>query len=136
LHDHDHDHEQLHEATRRHVADVFERHALRTQTPPSLSTLVLTTTKVIDVDHAGHSCMSIGVINPNNCAVYWGVGGSRPQPGSYAVSQPPRSLMVLPFPVQDFPLGADAAELATLGAACVLQVLRFNTLQPCFLGAV
>jgi hypothetical protein len=113
---------------------AFEEHLARVQCNPDLRTLVLTALAPIDTDQSGHTCLSIGVLNPTAVDIYWGIGGARPQPGQRAIAQPGKSLMVLPLRASDFSIGADPADLAAGDVPVFL--LRFSTVQACFLGSV
>lgn len=100
--------------------------------PVDLRTVVLTAADPVDGDGAGHLAHSIGVLNLTAVTVYWGIGGARPQPGAYAIEQPPNTLLVLPVQCGELQLGAKAADLAAGDA--VLHVLRYAAVQPAFLG--
>jgi hypothetical protein len=112
------------------LAELFRR----VDTPARLNTVVLTQTEPIKRDETATSSLSIGVYNPSPVKVFWGIAGGKASQDARAPSQPPSSLLVLPVAVEDLELGANAADLAAGDA--VLYVLRFDTVQPAFLGVL
>lgn len=125
--------EQVQGAVKAGAGSAFREHLARRDTSPALSYPVLTASQPIQQDMDGHTALALGVLNPNDLTIYWGIGGAIPQPGKRAIAQPARSLMVLPLMVGDILFGADAADLAAGDAP--LYVMRFTCPQPCFLGA-
>jgi hypothetical protein len=85
-------------------------------------------------DDVGHESPSFGIYNPNAVSVYLGLGAI-PRPGAATMSVPPNSLVVLPLAAGDIDLGVDPTDPLLVGDAVVL-VLRFDVVQPAFLGAL
>jgi len=121
-------------ASSERVHSAFREQLQRQDTNPDLIPVVLTAGQPIAVDRQGATSLSIGVLNPSDVVIYWGIGGARAEPDGRSIAQPARSLMVLPLRAQDLALGADPADLAA--GDVVLQLMRFATVQPCMLGGV
>lgn len=90
--------------------------------------------KQTDRDDAGRESPSFGVFNPNPVKVYLGMG-SIARPGSAGLSVPANSLVVFPLSITDLDIGIDPADPLTAQDA-IVTVLRFETVQPAFLGAL
>jgi hypothetical protein len=77
---------------------------------------------------------SVGIVNPFELIVYLGLDGGRAAPNSHAFMVPPKSAMVIPVAVDKFDIGVDPAVL--LEESVTIHLLRFQTVQPFFLGAM
>lgn len=79
--------------------------------------------------------LSVGLLNPNAIPIYWSTTGTA-QPAARAFSTPPNALLVLPISAQWVGVGANPADLNTLGVgiAVVSFLIRYFTVQPAFLG--
>jgi hypothetical protein len=106
----------------------------RLNEPASITTHVLTQTRPRAIDDAHAPALSIGVFNPNDVTIFWGIGGGLAEPGRRAISQPGKSLLVLPVGATSLELGATAADLAAGDA--VLFLLRFESVQPASFGGL
>lgn len=75
--------------------------------------------------------LSVGVINPMAIPVYLGIGGAPATATGRAFPVPGNGGVVLPVTVEDFEIGVDPADVATLaGSTGVYYVLLFKTVQP------
>ncbi|HET7120310.1 MAG TPA: hypothetical protein VFI17_03540 [Solirubrobacterales bacterium] len=80
------------------------------------------------------AALSIGIVNPVELSIYVGLSGERAAPNSRAFVVPPKSAMVVPVAVDKFELGVDPTVLGEESATIFL--LRFDTVQPFFLGSM
>lgn len=115
---------------------LFAQYMEQLRTPPRRGTFTFSTTQTRRRDDAGALHASYGVINPNAVRIYLGIGGEIAAPGSGAISVPENSVMVLPFAVADVELGVDPLDPDLAAGDVVVQTLRFNSVQPLFLGAL
>jgi hypothetical protein len=125
--------QQLVKETRAAVNELLQL-AKRQQRPAQLREVSLSQQTPKQRDEAGDTALSIGIYNPSPVTVYSSINGGAAEPGRDSLSFPPTSLTVLPLPVQDLELGADPAALAA--GSVTVYVLRFDTVQPAFVGAL
>ena len=87
--------------------------------------------------HTDWPTRSIGIYNPHDVTVYFGLGGGSPTLGQHAPSVPPNGLLVLPLRVGAIEIGIDPADVAALAAADVtVYVMRFAAPQAAVLAAL
>lgn len=85
-------------------------------------------------DEHGPMALSIGIVNPTAVRIYLGLSGEKAQPGNHAFVVPKEAAMVIPVAVGKLEIGADPTDLGA-NSATIFR-LRFETVQPFFLGAL
>lgn len=132
-------------AATQQLLDAHERMIDRLEaleTPPMVEAIViaplsaaLPANPVESREKVARPTMSIGIYNPNNIIVYFsGIGSANAN--ARAWSAPPNSLLVVPISAGVIELGCDPVALATLNQNVIVQLLRFYTVQPAFLGQI
>jgi hypothetical protein len=115
------------------VDELRELVVTRFAEPARRQAIVLTATQPVVSDDVGSLSRSVGLINPTDITVYLGIA-TPAQPNRHAISVGARSAMVLPLAADDLQVGAAAADLAAGDA--LVQLLRFKTVQPFYMGAL
>lgn len=108
--------------------------ALLADTPPEWHPITLTSTEPIKTSHRYGRAKSFGIFNPSTANIYAGIGGITPRAASGAPSVPPGAAIVFPAALQEIELGTDPASVA--GGPVMFYLLRFQTVQPFFFGAL
>lgn len=117
-----------------HHSTLRHHHHRQEQKGATLRTIQLTAQQPKVPDDIPDDARSIGVYNPTGIVIYWGIGGGMAEPGRKAISQPARSLLILPVAANSIEVGAAATDLAAGDA--IVFVLRFRVVQAPFFGAV
>lgn len=106
----------------------------RLASPAQLSTVVLDASAPVKMaDERQVRTASIGIWNPGDFTVLLGLGGGRATIAAQAWQVPPQSLMVIPVAAGDVEIGTEDSLAA---GPAVVHLLRYNTVQPAFLGVV
>jgi hypothetical protein len=126
--------QQLVKETRQAVSELLRVLKRQLQTPAQLREVSLSQTTPKARDEAGDTALSIGIYNPSPVTIYSTINGGAAEAGRDSLSFPPNSLVVLPLAVQDLELGADPTALAA--GSITVYVLRYDSVQPAFLGAI
>lgn len=115
---------------------ALEKLERQRQTPVRLQTIELTSARPRKTDDAAEPSKSIGVLNPTSAQVFVGLDGNHPTKAARAISCPPNALLVLPVAVEEVALGVDADvdAGAFAGGDLVVFLMRFEAVQPAFLG--
>lgn len=96
----------------------------------------LTATTPRRTDDVGSPSLSIAILNPTIVVAYLGIGGVSASPGRGAISCPPKGMLVLPLAVDDMEIGVDPADPNLGGGTAIIHVLRFDSVQQPYLGAI
>jgi hypothetical protein len=107
----------------------------RVSTPAQAETIVITSVQnpVESRERIQKPTLSIGVFNPNPVIVYFsGIGSATLN--ARAWSAPAQSFIVVPISAAMVELGCDPSDVTEDNA--VVQLLRFFTVQPAFIGQV
>lgn len=107
--------------------------------PPARQLVELTVARPVKRVEERELAFSLGIYNPNLAIVLLGVPAGA-KPGQRAIAIPPKSLVVLPLVAEDFELGLDTTDANTnataAAGAIAIEVFRYRSVQPAFLGAV
>ncbi|HWW67313.1 MAG TPA: hypothetical protein VNY83_04965, partial [Solirubrobacterales bacterium] len=87
-------------------------------------------------DDRGPSAVSYGIYNPVAAGVYLGLFGASPSRAGGGFPVPAESALIVPLDVPaQLEIGIDEAELGA-GNTATIYVMRFQTVQPFFLGKI